>query len=88
MTVLETADDFGFATKVSFVLAASDKIRDYNCFAPANWYRQNEFANPSVLGYDLDCEYFWRREVCYTLPLFAAQNKATGETISLSPLGC
>ena len=35
-------------------------------------------------GYDLDCEYFWRREVCYTLPLFAAQNKATGETISLS----
>lgn len=84
VTVLETADDFGFATKVSFVLAASDKIRDYNCFAPANWYRQNEFANPSVLGYDLDCEYFWRREVCYTLPLFAAQNKATGETISLS----
>jgi hypothetical protein len=36
------------------------------------------------MGYDKDCEYFWRREVNYTLPLFAAQHRATGETAMLS----
>ncbi len=84
VSVLRTADDYGFASKISFVMAASDNIRDYNCFAPANWYRQNEFTNPGIMGYDLDCEYFWRREVNYTLPLYAAQNKDTGEMIMLS----
>ena len=81
VTVLETADDFGFATKVSFVLAASDKIRDYNCFAPANWYRQNEFANPSVLGYDLDCEY-----VLYP-PAFCCAEQSHRRDNFIIPLG-
>ena len=36
------------------------------------------------MGYDKDCEYFWRNEVNYTLPLFAAQNRASGEMIMLS----
>ena len=33
-TVLKNVDDYGFASKVSFVLAASDDVRDYDCFAP------------------------------------------------------
>ncbi len=82
--VAHAGDDMGFATKISLVLASSDNIRDYDCFAPSAWYRQNEFANPDVMGYDLDAEYFWRRETCYTLPVFAAQYKASGETVSLS----
>ena len=61
--VLKNVDDMGFASKIAFVMAASDNVRDYNCFAPANWYRQNEFTAPHVMGYDLDCEYFWRNEV-------------------------
>lgn len=84
VTVLKNIDDYGFASKIAFVLAASDEVRDYNYFAPANWYRQNEYAKPHVMGHDLDCEYFWRKEVNYTLPLFAAQNKSTGETVMLS----
>ena len=84
VTVLKNIDDYGFSTKISFVMAASDNVRDYDYFAPANWYRQNEYAKPHVMGYDLDCEYFWRREVNYTLPLFAVQNRTTGETIMLS----
>jgi hypothetical protein len=84
VTVLKNIDDYGFASKIAFVLAASDDVRDYDYFAPANWYRQNEYAKPQVMGYDLDCEYFWRREVNYTLPLFAAQNKSTGEMVMLS----
>lgn len=84
VTVLKASDDYGFATKISFVLASSDNIRAYNCFAPANWYRQNEFTNPTIMGHDLDCEYFWRREVCYTLPMFSAQHKQTGEAIAIS----
>ncbi|HHY83724.1 MAG TPA: hypothetical protein GX505_13755 [Clostridiales bacterium] len=84
VTVLKNVDDMGFASKIAFVLAASDNVRDYNYFAPANWYRQNEFTAPHVMGYDLDCEYFWRNEVNYTLPLFAVQNKASGEMVMLS----
>ncbi|NLM87063.1 MAG: hypothetical protein GX171_10280 [Clostridiales bacterium] len=84
VTVLKNADDYGFATKVSFVLLASDEVRDYDVFAPANWYRQNEYAKPHVMGYDKDCEYFWRREVNYTLPMFAAQHRGTGEMAMLS----
>lgn len=84
VTVTKNVDDYGFATKLSFVMAASDEIRDYDYFAPANWYKLNEYAKPHVMGYDLDCEYFWRREVNFTLPLFAAQNRASGEMIMLS----
>ena len=84
VTVLKNIDDFGFASKIAFVMAASDDVHDYDVFAPANWYRQNEYAKPHVMGYDKDCEYFWRREVNYTLPLFAAQHRATGEMAMLS----
>ena len=83
-TVLKNVDDYGFASKLSFVPAASDDILDFDCFAPANWYRQNEYSKPYSMGYDKDCEYFWRNEVNYTLPLFAMQEKASGEMIMLS----
>jgi hypothetical protein len=84
VTVLKNVDDMGFASKISFVLAVSDNLLDYNYFAPANWYRQNEFTAPHVMGYDKNCEYFWRKEVNYTLPMFAVQNKESGEMIMLS----
>ena len=83
-TVLKNIDDYGFASKFSFVLAASDSVLDYEYFSPANWYKQNEYSKPYSMGYDKECEYFWRNEVNYTLPLFAAQNKASGEMIMLS----
>jgi hypothetical protein len=84
VTVQKNIDDYGFASKIAFVMAESDDVKDYDYFAPANWYRQNEWAKPHVMGYDTDCEYFWRREVNYTLPLFAAQNKNSGEMAMLS----
>lgn len=77
-------DDRGFATKLSFVFAGSEQVRDYDCFAPATWYRDNRYARPYVIGFDPDCEYFWRKETALTLPLFAAQNRKTGETIRFS----
>ena len=82
--VIEVKDDIGFASKLAFTLAASDEIRDYDCFSPANWYMDNRFAAPHVVGYETDSEYYWKRETCLTLPLFAAQTKANGETIMLS----
>ena len=84
VTVLKNTDDYGFATKIALVMAASDVVGDYDMFAPANWYRRNEYAKPHVMGYDKDCEYFWRREVNYTLPLFAAQHRSSGEMVMLS----
>lgn len=84
VTVKKASSDLGFATRISFVLAASGNIRDYDYFAPAAWYRKNEFTNPDIMGYDLEAEYYWQRETRYPLPLFAAQNIASGETIMLS----
>lgn len=82
--VLEAGDDLGFATKFSFVLAASDDIKAFDCFAPGAWYRQNQFTAPHVVGYDKECEYYWQSELKYALPLFAAQHRVSGESIGLS----
>ena len=82
--VLKNTDDYGFASKIGFVLASSDNVRDYDYFAPAAWYKNQEYGKPYNMGFDMDCEYFWRREANFTLPLFAAQNKASGETAMLS----
>lgn len=82
--VLTAGDDLGFSTKISFVMTESDNPRDYHCFAPGVWYKQNEYAPDSVIGKDLDCEYFWRTETNYALPLFAMQNIASGESAALS----
>ncbi len=82
--VLKITSDVGFSTKVSFTMTESDSPRDYNCFAPGVWYMQNEYAPQYAMGKDLDCEYFWRSETAYALPLFAMQHIASGETASLS----
>ena len=49
-----TGDDLGFSSKISFIMAVSDQVRDYDCFAPGVWYRQNEFAPEYAMGKDLD----------------------------------
>ncbi len=84
--ITKGAEDLGFASKISFVLADAETIRDCLCFAPANWYRDNEYARPYVVGFDPECEYSWRKETALTLPLFAAQSKKSGETIMFSRL--
>jgi hypothetical protein len=82
--VNKAGDDLGFSTKISFVMTESDNTHDYNCFAPGVWYKQNEFTPDNSFGKDLDCEYFWRMETAYALPLFAMQNIKSGETAALS----
>ncbi|MFC5449864.1 glycoside hydrolase family protein [Paenibacillus aestuarii] len=82
--VLKEGDDLGFSTKLSLVMTESDDPHDYNCFAPGVWYKQNEYAPDYAIGKDLDCEYFYRMETSYALPLFAMQNIASGETATLS----
>ncbi|WP_426451973.1 hypothetical protein ACP26L_07825 [Paenibacillus sp. S-38] len=77
--VLKAGDDLGFSTKISLVMAESDNTRDYNYFAPGVWYKQNEYAPDHSFGKDLDCDYYWRMETNYALPLFAMQNIASGE---------
>lgn len=82
--VLQAGDDLGFSTKLSFVMSESDDPHCYNCFAPGVWYKQNAFAPDGAFGKDLDCEYFWRRETCFALPVFAMQSMASGETVAFS----
>ncbi|MBE5802674.1 MAG: hypothetical protein E7319_10375 [Clostridiales bacterium] len=84
VTVLEGGSDIGFSSKVSLYMVQSDKPDDYECFAPGCWYRHNEFAPQGYMGKDLDCEYFWKYETRYALPVFAMRNSASGETVSLS----
>lgn len=82
--VLEAGDDLGFSSKFSLVLSESDNPRDYQCFAPGVWYRQNEFAPADRMGKDLDCEYFWMLETRCALPLFSMHHTGSGEMVSLS----
>ena len=82
--VIKAGSDLGFSTKISFVMTESEDPHDYHCFAPGVWYKQNEFAPDHAFGRDLDCEYFWRKETGYALPLFAMQNIVSGETMALS----
>jgi len=82
--VLKAGDDLGFSTKISLVMTESDNTRDYNCFAPGVWYKQNEYAPDHSFGKDLDCEYYWRMETNYALPLFAMHNIASGEMAAMS----
>ncbi|MBO1005793.1 hypothetical protein [Pseudogracilibacillus auburnensis] len=82
--VLKAGDDLGFSTKISFTMAESDKVHDYNCFIPGVWYKQNEFARENDFGKDLDCEYFWKMETGCALPLFAMQNISSGEMAAIS----
>lgn len=84
VTVTECGSDLGFSSKFSVYAVQSDRLQDYECFAPGCWYRHNEFAPKGYMGKDLDCEYFWKYETRYALPVFAMRHEATGETVSLS----
>ena len=77
-------DDLGFETKVFFYQAGSEDLKDFDCFYPGQWYKQNEFAADYAMGKDPDLQYYWRKETNCGLPLFAMQHKQTGEMISLS----
>ena len=85
-TVVEKAveNDLGFQTKIFFYQAQSDDLMDYHYFSPGQWYRHNEFAASYALGKNMDMQYYYRRETCSGLPMFAMQHIATGETISMS----
>lgn len=82
--VEKAGEDLGFSTKISFVMAESQAPRDYECFMPGVWYKQNEFAPARSIGKDLDAEYFWQWETRCGLPLFAMQNTTSRETVCLS----
>lgn len=76
----------GYATKLTLRPTVSSNIRDYNCFGPGVWYKQNEKVPPQFIGYNLDMEYFHWTETRYALPLFAMMHIDSGETIALSRL--
>ena len=82
--VKQARDDLGFQTKVSFYQAVSDELKDFDCFSPGQWYRNNEYAADFALGKDLDLQYFWRKETWSGLPMFAMQHKRSGETVAMS----
>ena len=60
--VKQARDDLGFQTKVSFYQAVSDELKDFDCFSPGQWYRNNEYAADFALGKDMDLQYYWRKE--------------------------
>lgn len=84
VTVEKAGEDIGFASKFSLYMAESDQVADYECFAPGCWYMHNEFAPANYMGRDLDCEYFWKYETRYALPVFAMRHEKSGEMVALS----
>ena len=85
-TIVEKADekDLGFQTKIFFYQAASDELRDYDYFSPGQWYLDNRYAAFYCLGKNMDLEYYYRKETYSGIPMFAMQNKESGEAIALS----
>jgi len=85
-TLVEKAneDDLGFQTKIFFYQAKSDELTDFHYFSPGQWYRDNKFAGVYALGKNMNMQYYYRRETYSGLPMFAMQNIASGETISMS----
>ena len=77
-------DDLGFQTKISFIQAASDDLRDYEYFSPGQWYRGNEYAADFAPGKNMDLQYHWRKETYSGLPMFAMRHRESGETIAMS----
>ncbi len=76
--------DLGFATKLSFTLAQSDELLDYDYFSPGQLYLHNEYAGNYALMKNTDLSYYWRKETYSGLPMFAAQHIESGETIAFS----
>lgn len=82
--VMEAGTELGFSTNLSLFMVASSDPHDYACFSPGTWYGHNAFGPDSLMGKQLDAEYYWRMETACALPLFAMRQEASGETISLS----
>lgn len=76
--------DLGFQTKIGFWMSGQAEVADYDYFSPGEWYKQNEYAAFEAQGKKKDCSYFWRKETYCGLPMFAMQNKESGETICFS----
>ncbi len=79
-----SGDDLGFQTKISFLQAASDELRDFEYFSPGQWYLDNRYAADFAPGKNMDLQYFWRKETYSGLPMFAMRHKKTGESIAMS----
>ena len=77
-------NDLGFQTKISLYQAVSDELRDYDCFSPGQWYRNNEYAADFALGHNPELQYQWRKETYSGLPMFAMQHRESGESVSFS----
>lgn len=83
--VIKKADrDLGFQSKIGFWTTESENIEDFDYFAPGEWYKNNEYASPMARGKDTSLSYYWRKETYSGLPMFAMQNKKSGETLCIS----
>lgn len=82
--VLEAGTELGFSTQLSLRLAEASDPQAYACFSPGTWYGHNAFGPDSLMGKQLDSEYYWRMETACALPLFAMRHEVSGETVSLS----
>lgn len=82
--VVKAGTDLGFSSKFSLYATSSAEPKDYDCFAPGCWYRQNQYAHDHIMGKDLECEYYWMWETRCALPMFAMYHKESGESVCVS----
>lgn len=84
VTVDKVSEEIGFATAFSLEMKKSSKVEDFRYFAPGFWYDHNVFAPDSVMGKDMNCEYFWFFETHLGLPVFTAFHDESSECISFA----
>lgn len=79
-------NDLGFQTKIGLWMKESDRLEDYDFFAPGEWYKHNEYAAEYARGKNMNLDYFWKKETYSGLPMFSMQHIDSGETICISRL--
>lgn len=77
-------DDLGFDSQISLGVLHSDRVRDYDYFAPGAIYKQNKWVYPNSFFDNLDLEIYWMRDLHFTLPFFAMQRLDGGDAVTFA----
>lgn len=84
--VLTVGTDKAFSSRFSLSAIAPSRLRNYECFIPAIWYRKNDSVPKDALGSDPDAEAVLVREDRLPLPVAMVRNPNDGATLEMAHL--
>lgn len=82
--VVESEEDQGFYSRISFRMEEETDISKYDFFGPGQWYEQNKRSAGHFMGHDLTLDYHWYKETRFALPVLAMQNQNNRNTLVIA----